>query len=67
MVTLQSCGEGYGVLTMQLLLGFAEGNSFLDACGKAAPMLVGAPALKCCRDKAGIVPLLAGWWSAADV
>lgn len=63
----QSCSEGYRVLPMQLLMGFAVGSACLGAHGKAAPMLVGTPALKCCRDKAGFVPFLTGWWSAAYV
>lgn len=67
MVTLQSCGEGYWMLTAQLLLGFAEGSSSLDACGKAALRLVGDPVLKRCRDKGSIVPSFAGWWRAAYV
>lgn len=66
-MTLQSCSEGYVALPMQLLLGFAGGNTSLDACGKAALMLVGTLVLRRCSDKAGIVPLLAGWWSAAYV
>lgn len=65
MVILQSCGEGYWMLAAQLLLGFAEGSSSLDASGKAALRLVGAPFPKRCRDKGSIVPSFAGWWRAA--
>lgn len=43
------------MLPVQLLLGLAEGRSSCDGCGKTALVLVRAPALKCCRDKAVIV------------
>lgn len=66
MVTLQICSGGFRLLSVMLLLVLQSGSS-LDACGKVAPMLVGAPVLKHCRDKASIVPSLAGQCAAAYV